>query len=257
MSQIDMMLTRVRDVLPQVPIEVIRRDLLITASVDETITRLLDGTVTYVPLAQASTSASTSASPFKESTSLQLASVQAAKLDAASLPSLHVPASSFSKSPTERMKSYQERKQALIDAARIRYMHKLNVHTADIHDKNGSDHTSNQSTDSSAHTTDPLATSFNISSARKGALEQEPDPERLLEENRVLRDELSAARRELAALREESLRHRKMGSLSASPTSSTHHRTEKEERAKGFAMSPYLMAFVALVLGLIFGKLVL
>ena len=118
------MCCRVKEVLPQVPIDVITRDLRITGDVDETITRLLDGTVKYTPQTATTT-------PVQASSS-QLSSKPVTSTDQASgnpssttdVPSLSTAASSFGKDSRERMKSLEERKKMLIEASRIRYLAK-------------------------------------------------------------------------------------------------------------------------------------
>ncbi|RWS23770.1 ancient ubiquitous protein 1-like protein, partial [Leptotrombidium deliense] len=110
-SPIDTMAIRVKEVLPQVPIDVIKKDLGITTNIDETISRLLDGTTVYV-------------------------SEQAVKNDRTALreqatdklpkgeQGYDTSAKTFGKNASERMQSYKERKSALIEAARVRYLRK-------------------------------------------------------------------------------------------------------------------------------------
>lgn len=119
-SPLDQMVQRVRDVLPQVPVDVIRRDLTVTGCVEESITRLLDGSVKYTPETVASSSSSCNASLPNVS---NVSNVPHQPLDAANI-SLNTAAKTFGKNAADRMKSYAERKQALIDAARLRYIAK-------------------------------------------------------------------------------------------------------------------------------------
>lgn len=108
-SEVQIMCCRVKEVLPQVPIDVIRRDLRITGDVDETITRLLDGTVKYTP--------QTATTPSSQSESTD-------ETSGTPVPSLSTAASSFGKDSRERMKSLEERKKLLIQASRTRYLAK-------------------------------------------------------------------------------------------------------------------------------------
>jgi len=105
------------------------------------------------------------------------------------------------------------------------------------------------------------------SSLNNGALEQETA--RLNEENRVLRDQLSAARREVVTLKEDSLRQRKLaaGSTPSSATTSSpgvsntsrvQHGGHNEQAIQGIGgYPPILVVIVAIVLGVIIGKLII
>lgn len=122
---IESMAAHVKEVLPQVPIDVIRKDLTVTTNVDETITRLLDGTVVYVPEAQpsscqASDTVKTSPSPATSSSATSLQSCA----NSISYPPLITAASSFGKNASERNKSFEERKAKLIEESRQRYLSK-------------------------------------------------------------------------------------------------------------------------------------
>lgn len=128
-QQLDCMTARVKDVLPQVPIDVIRRDISVTANVDETITRLLDGTVSYTALEtsvkKTTTSLGATARPVSSSATVSNESFSQEgrhKPHNASL--LITAASSFASSPSERHKSFEERKQLLINTCRQRYLEK-------------------------------------------------------------------------------------------------------------------------------------
>ena len=120
-AQLESMSIRVKEVLPQVPLDVIRRDVSITANVDETITRLLDGTVMYTP---EEPSNKPTIKPFLSSPSGH----SSASSVSSKLP-YNTAASCFGKTSGERMKSYTERKQQLIEESRLRYMikHGLNI----------------------------------------------------------------------------------------------------------------------------------
>jgi len=102
----ELMTKQVKDVLPQCPIDVIRKDLLVTKDVDQTLTRLLEGVVKY------STVTTTVAPPEK----VQLPTISPKLSDTA--------AKTFSGKPQDRQLSLEERKHALIESARKKYMAK-------------------------------------------------------------------------------------------------------------------------------------
>ena len=119
---IDVMVRHVKEVLPQVPDSVIRKDLIITTNVDETITRLLDGTVPYVaekkPVPVPNNSSSSSNGNNKTMGS------QSTPQLSSSLPPLVTSASKFGETAKERHQSFEERKRRLIQEAKERYLAK-------------------------------------------------------------------------------------------------------------------------------------
>ncbi|KAI1303183.1 Lipid droplet-regulating VLDL assembly factor AUP1 [Halotydeus destructor] len=119
--QLEHMALQVKNVMPQVPLAVIKRDLSITANVDETITRLLDGTVTYTPEVQISTSP-----PIVTKVALPPMKVDPNMLTEERL-SLNTGAKAFGKNANDRTKSYEERKAQLIEASKLRYLRKNNM----------------------------------------------------------------------------------------------------------------------------------
>lgn len=126
--QLEQMARRVKEVLPQVPSAVIERDLVITANVDETITRILDNTVRYQPEI-ISEKQSASKSLQNQAKSDNLTASSANHLQNEELPTLNTAAKSFGRTATERMKSYEERKNALLESARIRFIQKNGLQT--------------------------------------------------------------------------------------------------------------------------------
>nr|DBA29576.1 TPA: hypothetical protein GDO54_009790 [Pyxicephalus adspersus] len=96
---------RVKEVLPQVPLSVIHRDLALTGCVDTTITNILEGGVPYVPEAEPQTGSET---PGRSSS-----------------PPTRTVQKGFARKPEERHLSLQERKEALYEHARRRYLEKL------------------------------------------------------------------------------------------------------------------------------------
>lgn len=118
-SELESMCRRVKEVLPQVPTDIIARDLRITSDVDESITRLLDGTVKYTPETSSGPS-----NPLNTSSVMQSMSKASdnRKLPLTDAPSLSTAASSFGNNSSERMKSLEERKKMLIEASKARYL---------------------------------------------------------------------------------------------------------------------------------------
>uniref|UniRef100_T1IIU4 Lipid droplet-regulating VLDL assembly factor AUP1 n=1 Tax=Strigamia maritima TaxID=126957 RepID=T1IIU4_STRMM len=158
-SELLRMAQQVKEVLPNVPLEVIRRDLLRTRNVDLTITNILEGLVPFVPETsqeQMTFVDSNSSQPessindgFSGSPGLQpqscattsdnsnvsfssAVSIGRKSILNATIFSLwwfqasdfSTAASSFGKSAEERMMSFQERKQQLIEHARKLYIEK-------------------------------------------------------------------------------------------------------------------------------------
>uniref|UniRef100_A0A8B9KVR8 Lipid droplet-regulating VLDL assembly factor AUP1 n=1 Tax=Astyanax mexicanus TaxID=7994 RepID=A0A8B9KVR8_ASTMX len=107
------MAQQVKEVLPDIPLNVITRDLLQTNCVDATITNLLESTEQY--LTEPAEGATSGPSRPIITT---IPSV------AASLPTLKPAAQSFGRSPVDRHMSLQDRKAALYEYARKRYIEK-------------------------------------------------------------------------------------------------------------------------------------
>ncbi|KAM6360866.1 lipid droplet-regulating VLDL assembly factor AUP1 isoform 3-T3 [Alca torda] len=115
--RITAMAQRVKEVLPHVPLEVIRVDLAQTNCVDTTIANLLEGRVSFFPESKES------------GTDLPAPSTSEAAAASGIQGSVAVPSSKpatkqFAKSPVERHLSLQERKRALYDYARRRFAEK-------------------------------------------------------------------------------------------------------------------------------------
>ncbi|XP_052636937.1 lipid droplet-regulating VLDL assembly factor AUP1 isoform X3 [Harpia harpyja] len=115
--RITAMAQRVKEVLPHVPLEVIRIDLAQTSCVDTTIANLLEGRVPFFPESK------------EAGTDLPAPSTSQAAAASGIQGSIAVPSSKpatkqFAKSPVERHLSLQERKRALYDYARRRFAEK-------------------------------------------------------------------------------------------------------------------------------------
>ncbi|NXG76119.1 AUP1 protein, partial [Baryphthengus martii] len=110
-ARITAMAQRVKEVLPHVPLEVIRIDLAQTSCVDTTIANLLEGRVPFFPESE------------EPGTDLPAPSTSQAAAafgiqDSVAVPSSKPATKQFAKSPMERHTSLQERKRALYDYAR-------------------------------------------------------------------------------------------------------------------------------------------
>jgi len=106
-SKIDKMVQQVKDVLPQVPISVIRKDILKSKSVDATLANILEGNVPYTPL---------TSEEIQTEKGKQLEK-RSASVDRQVNPAQNLPDSTKSL-------SYQEKKKLMIDEARRRYLEK-------------------------------------------------------------------------------------------------------------------------------------
>ncbi|XP_065606321.1 lipid droplet-regulating VLDL assembly factor AUP1 isoform X2 [Cyrtonyx montezumae] len=114
--RITTMAQQVKEVLPHVPLEVIRTDLAQTNCVDTTIANLLEGRVPFFPESEAGTGLPAPSTSWAASASGIQGSVD--------LPSSKPATKQFAKSPVERHLSLQERKRALYDYARRRFAEK-------------------------------------------------------------------------------------------------------------------------------------
>ncbi|XP_076595798.1 lipid droplet-regulating VLDL assembly factor AUP1 [Chaetodon auriga] len=112
------MAQQVKDVLPHVPLNVIAKDLAKTNCVDTTITNLLESK-------EETQMEATGTSTFGPSKSSSYSSGHA--------PTIKPAAKSFGKSPADRHLSLQERKEALYNFARRRYIEKHGLDQEDSH----------------------------------------------------------------------------------------------------------------------------
>ncbi|XP_026722822.1 ancient ubiquitous protein 1 isoform X2 [Athene cunicularia] len=109
--RITAMAQRVKEVLPHVPLEVIRIDLAQTNCVDTTIANLLEGRVPFFP-------ESKEAGPDLPVPSTSQAAAASGIQGSVAVPPSKPATKQFAKSPVERHLSLQERKRALYDYAR-------------------------------------------------------------------------------------------------------------------------------------------
>ena len=126
-NEIKHLAAKVKEILPQVPLKTIEIDLRVTDSIDETLARLLDGILNFQPEPIEPTTSSSSSQPSSSSTQSLSASSEATHHSPSVSQnhneiSLNTAAKCFEKTPTERMKSFKERREALIEAARRKYI---------------------------------------------------------------------------------------------------------------------------------------
>lgn len=100
------MIQQVIDVLPQVPVSAVKKDLEVTKDVDVTISNLLEGRVPYTEGEDKKDTSNNTHNTEQESTTLSFKD------------------SSFSRSPSERHLSFEERKKRMYEVARLRYKQK-------------------------------------------------------------------------------------------------------------------------------------
>ncbi|NXO71657.1 AUP1 protein, partial [Phainopepla nitens] len=109
-ARVTAMAQQVKEVLPHVPLEVIRTDLVQTNCVDTTIANLLEGRVSFFPESE-------EAEDLPAPSTSQAAAASGIQGSVAA-PSSKLATKQFAKSPVERHLSLQERKRALYDYAR-------------------------------------------------------------------------------------------------------------------------------------------
>lgn len=115
-TELDLMVSQVLSVLPHVPANIIRQDLLLTKDVDLTISNFLDGRTTFDDA-----SSDNMMSPTDRQTSLpSISSETVSAADSRDHPT-------FGHTSAGRQRSLSERKKALIDSARQRYIEKHGV----------------------------------------------------------------------------------------------------------------------------------
>ncbi|KAJ8015737.1 hypothetical protein DPEC_G00029260 [Dallia pectoralis] len=114
-SRISRMAQQVKEVLPDVPLKVITRDLAQTNCVDTTITNLLESSEEFPVEATGRATGGTTS---------ELGPAWRSPSSVALAPNIKPAAKCFGKSPVDRHMSLQERKDALYEYARRRYMEK-------------------------------------------------------------------------------------------------------------------------------------
>ncbi|XP_059489789.1 lipid droplet-regulating VLDL assembly factor AUP1-like [Neocloeon triangulifer] len=127
-AELQRMVAQVREVLPYVPADVVRKDLFRTKSVDITISNILEGHISFVPVLPSTPVKSPTAvaqkpadQPSSSSTSSVAPPTTACGGESNTL---NTAASTFPKSAEERSMSFKERKTRLVENARRRYIEK-------------------------------------------------------------------------------------------------------------------------------------
>lgn len=129
-GEINRMVDTVKEILPQVPRKVIENDLRITCDLEETLTRLVDDVLFYQPEAIPTPSpSSTPPSKLVASSNISSSATSDSSRTNGDVVSFNTAAKCFGKSPNDRMSSLGDRKKALIEAARKRFIekHGLNI----------------------------------------------------------------------------------------------------------------------------------
>lgn len=121
-SEMELMVSQVKVVLPHVPVEAIHKDLVLTKDIDLTITNILEGRVAFSP-EEPAIEADRASSPVCPccASSPHKPRVQNTSTSSNSSSSS---TSAFSKKPQDRQRSFEERKKELIENARLRYIKK-------------------------------------------------------------------------------------------------------------------------------------
>lgn len=122
-TELQRMARQVKEVLPHVPLDAITRDLAKTRSVDVTIANILEGQVMFQPEPTPQTTSSPSVPLWKPEKPVSSSPSSSSPSSSASS-SLDTSAPNFPKTASERMLSFQQRKDRLIENARRRYIEK-------------------------------------------------------------------------------------------------------------------------------------
>lgn len=104
----DELAKKVKEILPLVPLTVIRQDLLTTNNIDNTIERLLTNVVEYTP-----------------------EDVDREKVKSIETETINMAAESFGKTSAERMESFQQRKEKMYQMLRAKYIKKYGLNGPD------------------------------------------------------------------------------------------------------------------------------
>ena len=115
--KIDEYSQKVKEILPQVPLNVIKEDIAITNNIDDTVERILNGVVKFEPEPQQQ----------QQSSSVNDHSIQSTlntNIKISAIDNKNFAAKTFGKTSSERVSSFQERKEQMYRMARIRYLRK-------------------------------------------------------------------------------------------------------------------------------------
>jgi len=106
------MIEQIKNVLPQVPVKIIKNELESTKNVDLTIAHLLDGSIQYTPLSDEDQQKENKDIELKRKSIIQKANDAAKKAASATTPT----------SWKDRQLSFQEKKKIMIENARVKYL---------------------------------------------------------------------------------------------------------------------------------------
>ena len=115
---VEEMALKVKEVLSQVPLSVIKTDIMKTQNIDDTIERILTGLVQYIP-EESWPKESNAIDSTSSHSSNRLANTESNKL-------FYCGTETFGKTSFDRSKSFKERKEHLFRVARTRYLQKIN-----------------------------------------------------------------------------------------------------------------------------------
>ena len=117
--KIDEYSQKVKEILPQVPLNVIKEDIAITNNIDDTVERILNGVVKFEPEPQQQQQQSSSSVNDHSIQSTLNTNIKISAID-----NKNFAAKTFGKTSSERVSSFQERKEQMYRMARIRYLRK-------------------------------------------------------------------------------------------------------------------------------------
>jgi len=127
--ELESMVQSCKAVVPQVPIHVLRKEILKTQDVDATLSNILEGNIDYQPEAESTETQSPAISCLSRSQSAasnasQVSSTNSVKASTSGTQLQTYAAVQFAKRSDQRHMSLSERKQAMLQEARLRYIQK-------------------------------------------------------------------------------------------------------------------------------------
>ncbi|OTF69440.1 hypothetical protein BLA29_012712 [Euroglyphus maynei] len=120
------MAIKVKEILPQVPMDVIKADIAITNNIDDTVERILNGVVKFEPEQSLAEKLDNNGQQSVLSTTMNN------NIKISAIENKNFAAKSFGKTSAERVSSFQERKAQMYRAARIRYLQKRGLLNANF-----------------------------------------------------------------------------------------------------------------------------
>lgn len=123
---------KVKEILPQVPLDVIKADILITNNIDDTVERILNGIVKFIPEKQQQSSLVDEKLLLDKDVPSTSSSITSNDIKIPVVDNKNFGAKTFGKTSTERISSFQERKAQMYRMARIRYLQKRGLLNANF-----------------------------------------------------------------------------------------------------------------------------